>query len=265
MRTGCHSANRNFCTENGKNAALLIDIDGTIQVCQRYFDEAYLDFTYYMQLLGFDAREAHDLLVAVDHERKEALGFERDRFGDSIVECYNRLRKIHKRRFGQDQIKRDSSICQQIGRGPFFREPEMFADAAAVLGRAHHSFMMIAVSMGNRDAQKFKLRQAGLSPIFDDLIVTERDDKAELVSQLIEDCHIDARMSAFIGNSQRSDGICLQHTNFVYLPLEIGQEFDINRPLPQGSGFEVFNARDWREAEEKAINRLLRRRRMAGN
>src|SRR5262249_36616134 len=89
-----------------------------------------------------------------------------------------------------------------------------------------------------------------------------RDDKVALVKAAIEDYGIDPRYSAFIGNSLRSDGACLRETNFMHLPMEPGWAFD-KAILPKDTGFEVFEMKDWREVEERGINRLLRRRQTA--
>jgi FMN phosphatase YigB (HAD superfamily) len=250
---------RNFCAPNQKNAALFVDVDGTILVCQPYFDEATASFGYFMELRGFDPAEAMKRLGEVDRAKTELEGFERDRFGKSLIDCYRAMVKEKRRRFTDRQKAQDEIILRQIGTGPFFREPQLFPNAAAVLGRAHHNFLIFAVSIGNREAQKYKVRQAGLDPVFDELIITARDDKAEIVSGVIRDWNIDPNLSAFIGNSKRSDGANLAVTNFVYLPLEAGWAFDLSRELPE-SAFEAFEVKDWREAEEKAINRLVRRR-----
>ena len=257
----CHTADRNFCAPAGKIAALFVDVDGTILVCQPYFDQAHANFGHFMKLRGFDPLESIKVLKEIDHAKSELVGFERDRFGKSLVEAYEHMRKLRRKRFKPEEILNDQQICENIGRAPFFREPELFANAATVLGRAHHNFMIFAVTIGNREAQKYKVRQAGLQPVFDELIVTSRDDKAKLVSQIIKDLNIDPQLSAFIGNSQRSDGACLAHTNFLYLPLEPGWDFDKSAALPQGSPFEVIRVDDWRQCEERGINSLVRRRR----
>lgn len=258
--TKCQSMDRNFCAPNQKNAALFVDIDGTTLRCQPYFDEAGETFRYFMALRGFDGPDALKRLHEVDHAKTEQEGFERDRFGRSLIDCYRALVKEKRRRFTADQRRLDEAILRNIGTGPFFREPELFPNAAAVLGRAHHNFLMFAVSIGNREAQKFKVRQAGLDPVFDEVIVTPFDDKPDLIRHLIRDWNIDPALSAHVGNSRRSDGACLEVTNFVYLPLESGWSFDQTRELPVNSTFEMFTAKDWREAEEKGLNRLVRRR-----
>ncbi len=255
----CQTSDRNFCAPNNKNAALLVDIDGTCLVCQPYFDEAEKAFGHYMRKLGFDPVEAIARMKDVDHAKAALDGFERDRFGKSLIECYRSLVAEKRRRFSAEDKIQDEQILRQIGAGPFFREPQVFPNTAAVLTRAHHNFLIFAVSIGNREAQKYKVRQAGLDQMFDELIITARDDKAEIVAGLIKDWNIDPNLSAFIGNSRRSDGACLAVTNFVYLPLEPGWAFDQSRPLPE-SQFETFSVKDWRECEEKAINRLVRRR-----
>lgn len=257
----CRTPSRNFCAPGDRRAALFVDVDGTILVCQPYFDAAHANFGHFMKLRGFDPEESIRLLREIDHSATEAVGFERDRFGKSLVECYDRMRKLKNKRFRADDAALDRQICENIGRAPFFREPELFPNAAAVLGRAHHSFLIFAVTIGNREAQKYKVHQSGLKPVFDELIITSRDDKASLVSQVMKDWNIDPRLSAFIGNSKRSDGACLEHTNFIYLPLEPGWAFDQKGMLPE-SQYETFHAVDWRQAEEGGINRLLRRRRM---
>lgn len=261
--TKCHTPDRNFCLPDGLIAALFIDVDGTMLECQKYFDLASADFAYFMGLRGFDSAEARTMLSTVDHARTEIEGFERDRFGNSMVEVYTALLKKSRRRFKPAMIESDTRILLALGQSPYFRTPKLFENCAAVLGRAHHSFRMFAVTIGNREAQKYKVRQAGLESLFDGLIVTPNDNKPEYVAAAIEDMGINPHMSAFIGNSTRSDGACLAHTNFIYLPLESGWAFDKSRDLPANTGFKVFQANNWREAEEKGINRLIRLRHAA--
>jgi hypothetical protein len=147
-------------------------------------------------------------------------------------------------------------MCKDIGNSPFFREPELFLNAVPVLNRARHNFLLIGVTMGNREAQKYKISQGGL--FFDHFIITPYDDKRERVAELIKDLNIDPKFSAFIGNSVRSDGQCIAETNVVLVPFEKGV-FD-QEEMPTSSKYEVFRVRDWRDAEERAIMRLVRRR-----
>jgi FMN phosphatase YigB (HAD superfamily) len=253
---------RNFCVPDGKIAALFVDIDGTCTVCQPYFDEAAESFAYFMSLRGFDADQAREHLAKLNHSMTEEGGFERELFGKILIETYRQLVKAQRRRFSASTKAKDEAILRSLGMGPFFREPQVFPNARPVLNRAQHSFLMIAVSIGSRDAQKYKVSAAGLSSVFDYLIVTSRDDKVEIVRQVIEELNIDPHLSAFIGNSPRSDGACLAATNFVLLPLEKGWAFDVSRDLPQDTGFKLYRAADWRDAEERGINGLLRQRKM---
>lgn len=256
----CHTPNRNYCAPDGLIYALFVDVDGTMLECQPYFDQASADFAYFMGIRGFDVEEARALLSQIDHAKTEAEGFERDRFGNSMLEVYMKLIKDKRRRLKPEHIEHDRRLILALGQAPFFRTPRLFENCGAVLGRAHHSFRMFAVSIGNREAQKYKVRQAGLESVFDGLIITPNDNKPEYVAAAIEDMGIDPRLSAFIGNSVRSDGACLVHTNFIHLPLESGWSFDKSRDLPANTGFKVFQAANWREAEEKGINRLIRMR-----
>jgi FMN phosphatase YigB (HAD superfamily) len=257
----CRTPNRNFCTPDGKSAALFCDIDGTTVVCQLYFDEAGENFAHYMQLRGFDYAEARAAATDFNRSFLASHGTERDVFPKALIECYRHLVKKSRRRFNSEQIKMDERIVHNIGLGPFFRSPELFPNAASALARAQHNFLIFAVTMGNREAQKHKIKQAGLEPLFDETIITSRDDKTKIVAQIMHDLNISPIHSAFIGNSPRSDGACLAVTNFIYLPLE-ESPLDKTQALPK-SQFEVFEVADWRQAEEQGINRLLRRRKMA--
>ncbi|MBI4533009.1 MAG: HAD family hydrolase [Candidatus Melainabacteria bacterium] len=258
MSRKCQVPGRNFCAPNGKVAALFVDIDGTILICERNFRRAKTRFGYYMTKLGFDGALSMQLAQKYELAYIHKHGFERDALAKSMVWAYRQLCKDN----GVRCNGCDVGICEDIGRSPFFREPELFPNAAPVLARAFHSFRMIAVTIGNREAQKYKIRQAGLATVFGDIIITQRDDKVELVRAAIADLNIDPNLSAFIGNSIRSDGACLAATNFIYLPMEPGWAFD-EAELPKDTGFEVFEAKDWREVEEHGINRLMRRRQTA--
>lgn len=250
----CLQPGRNMCAPSGKICALFVDIDGTIMECDPYFDTARERFGHLMAKEGFHKQSAIELLKHAYFKNMAANGVERDQLSKSMVEVYAALCKQTKRR----KNKLIAGICEDIGNSPFFREPKLFPNAAPVLGRSRHNFLMIAVTMGNREAQKYKIRQGGLDSIFDHLIITPFDNKADRVRELVEDLNIDPEHSAFIGNSMKSDGQCLAVTNFIHLPFERGVFDTVD--VPDGSGFDMFKVKDWRDAEERAILRLLRRR-----
>lgn len=254
----CHTADRNMCAPDGKLAVLFVDIDGTVMVCQKYFDGAMNEFAQLMSLCGFDRKEAHATLTKTYYGSMPHRGFERGKFGQAIAEAYTALCRRHKVR--RNQLTAD--ICERIGRAPFFNPPELFEYALPVLTRARHNFLMVAVTVGNREAQKYKIRQGGLSAVFDDIIITLQENKAGLVGEFIEDMNVSAHFSAFIGNSIRSDGAALSKTNFGYLPLESSLTSP-NDKLPLNTGFQQITLKDWLDVEESLINRLIRRRRQA--
>lgn len=256
MARKCHFADRNLCAPGDTIAALFVDIDGTCVVCQPYYDGAIEEFATLMHLCRLCTKEhAKEMLKRVYYGSMPQRGFERHRFGEAIAETYEKL-CAEKKKKPAEEIKQ---ICQSIGSRPFFRKPEVFDNCLPVLGRARHNFLLVAVTVGDREAQKYKIRQAGLDAIFDETIITMHENKAVLVREAITDLGINPRYSAFIGNSIRSDGATLAETNFIYLPLESS----LARPedkLPEDTGFVHFDARDWREVEERGIIRLLRQR-----
>lgn len=255
MSNNCCRMGRSYVLLNGEIAALFVDVDGTIAECQPYYDSAIERFGFLMELCGFEKKHAIATLREIDLSNTHTHGFERDRFPNSMMATYSKLcadRSV-------TETPDISALCQDIGNSPLFREPKLFPNAAAVLGRAHNHFRMIAVTIGNREAQNYKIRQSGLDPIFDEVIVTPYDDKAERVREAIADLNINARLSAFIGNSRRSDGQCMTETNFIHLPLEQGWMFD-HSDLPVNTGFQLFEMKTWLEAEERGIERLLRQR-----
>jgi FMN phosphatase YigB (HAD superfamily) len=258
MVNNCQTPDRNMCAPDGKLAVLFVDIDGTVMVCQKYFDGAMNEFAQLMSLSGFDRKEAHATLNQIYYGSMPHRGFERGKFGQAIAEAYTALCRRHKVR--RQQLTAD--ICERIGRAPFFNAPELFEYALPVLTRARHNFMMVAVTVGNREAQKYKIRQGGLSSVFDDIIITLQENKAGLVCEFIEDMGVSPQFSAFIGNSIRSDGAALSKTNFVYLPLESSLTAPTDK-LPVNTGFQQMTCKDWLDVEESAINRLIRRRRQA--
>ncbi|MBZ0188641.1 MAG: hypothetical protein K8F91_20515, partial [Candidatus Obscuribacterales bacterium] len=148
-----------------------------------------------------------------------------------------------------------------IGSAPFFNEPDLFPHALPVLTRARHNFLPVAVTVGSREVQKYKIRQGGFASVFDDIIITLNENKAELVGEFIEDLGVHPHHSAFIGNSVRSDGVTLSKTNFVYLPLETSLAGPNDR-FPE-SKFRLFRTENWLDVEERVLNRLIRRRRNA--
>jgi FMN phosphatase YigB (HAD superfamily) len=247
-----------MCCPGGKIAALFVDIDGTAMICQPYFDGAFEEFATVMELLGVPRDASKKALGDIYYGSMPHRGFERERFPEGIIETYHHLCTEHKLTPRGDILP----VLERIGNAPFFRKPELFPNALQVLTRAQHNFKLIAVTVGDREVQKYKIRQGGLDAIFDETIITLREGKAELVREAIEDYNIDPNFSAFIGNSVRSDGVCLSKTNFIFLPLESSLSKNGDK-LPEDTGFKTFEVVDWRDAEERAIKRLLRQRKMA--
>ncbi len=258
MKRKCQSADRNYCAPRNKIAALFVDIDGTVAVCQPYFDRGIKEFTHLMSLCGFSKRAARKALEEVYYGKKPFRGYDRERFGEAIAEAYEHICK-------KQGVRKDpliSSICQRIGTAPFFQPPELFPNALPVLTRARHNFHIVAVTVGTREVQKYKIGQGGLSSVFDDTIFTLHENKADLVGEFIADNHVCPQHSAFIGNSMRSDGVTLNNTNFVYLPLEISLASPCDK-FPENTGFELFKVNNWTDCEERALKRLIRRRRLS--
>ncbi len=256
MEQNCHTPERNMCAPDGKFAALFVDIDGTVMECQPYFDAAVEEFAKLMTLCGFSRLTAKQTLNAVYYGSMPHRGFERHKFGLALAEAYKTLCRENGRR----PNKTVRNICSRIGMAPFFNAPVLFSNVLPVLTRAQHNFLIIAVTVGDREVQKYKIRQGGLSSIFDDEIITLSENKAERVREYIEDMDVSAAHSAFIGNSMRSDGQTLTETNFIYLPLENSLAAP-NDKFPENTGFHLFHATNWREVEERALKRLIRRRR----
>lgn len=250
----CKVPGRNLCAPDGKVSALFVDVDGTIMVCDPYFKAAYQRFRHLMKGEGFDADEAEKLTKTLYFDYMKINGVERDQLALAMADAYKKLCQKDSKK----PIAEVVGMCEDIGNGPFFRKPELFDNAAPVLNRARHNFLIIGVTMGNREAQKHKIRQAGLDAVFDHYIITAYDNKAERVRELIEDLNISPQYSAFIGNSVKSDGECISETNVVLVPFEKGV-FDHDQ-MPTSDVFKFMNVRDWREVEERAIQRLVMRR-----
>jgi FMN phosphatase YigB (HAD superfamily) len=257
MQRKCRTPGRNFCAPGGKIAALFVDVDGTLVKCQKNFDSAKKRFSLLMNRLGFDGEAVRKRAQEIELRFLDKHGFEREALATSFIKAYRLTCKEKGVKVEWDIVEN----CRDIGDSPFFREPELFVDASPVLNRAQHNFFIIAVTIGDREAQNYKVKKAGLRTIFDHIIVTGQDNKSQKVQNAISDLEIDPRYSLFIGNSARSDGQCLSNTNFLHLPLE-GWQFD-HAELPVNTGFETFEAKSWREAEENGINRLLLRRQVA--
>ncbi len=257
--SSCVVGERNLCTPNGKIAALFIDMDGTAVVCQPYFDEAADEFATFMSFIGVPKDVAHDTLGKVYAGSMPHRGFERERFPEALIEAYELLASNYTLTVPPEDIEHVRSILKGIGSAPYFRKPKLFPHVMEVLNRAHDRFMLIAVTVGDYEVQQYKIRQAGLDKVFDDRTITLQEAKDHLVAEAMADLNIDPEYSAFIGNSIRSDGICLNVTNLIYLPLESSLPKATDK-FPENTGFQQFNVNNWREAEQRAINRLLRQR-----
>lgn len=250
----CQPPGRNYVLPNGKIAAAFFDFDGTIAECEPDFVRAKDMFWHFMRRLGFNKKDAAEVFAKIEHDNMNLKGFEVDMLGEAMAATYRALCKKHGKRVNSN----DELICREIGRHPYWRKPKEFKDALPVLNRTQHNFLMVLVTIGNREAQKYKAKMLGLQ--FDEMIITAESNKRLLVANAIKDCNIDPRYSFMKGNSAKSDGDVGHVTNMIYNPLETGLKFD-EAELPTQTDFEIFVVKNWREAEEQGIMRLVRRRR----
>lgn len=252
----CQPAGRNFVLPNGKIAAAFFDFDGTIAECQPDFDQAKRMFGHFMRRLGFKKADAYEVLKRIERETMTKHGFDVHLLGEVMANTYRELCKLNRKRINQD----DELICREIGRHPYWKKPREFKDALPVLDRTRRNFLMVLVTIGNREAQKYKARMLGLSSMFDEMIITAESNKSVLIANTIEDCNIDPEHSFMKGNSLKSDvSECAFVTNVIYNPLESAAH-DV-APMPKDTGFDIITVKNWREAEEHGILRFVRRRR----
>jgi len=247
----CQTFGRDFCVRGGKRAAIFVDVDGTISEFEPIIQAARAHFAYLMSMLGFNSKHALETVFASERAITPGMGFKRDRFPTAFVNAYKTLCKEK----GARPRKHVIGICQALGHSPYFVYPTLFEDAAVVLADLPKDFLVIAVTIGDTDVQNFKIDKAGLANVFDEVIVTPIENKAELVREAIEHYNIDPKLSVFIGNSKGTDGATLAVTNFLYLPLEPGWAGD-KAVLPETSEFTMWTAKNWREAQ-RIIQRLV--------
>jgi hypothetical protein len=189
-------------------------MDGTTIECQPYFDEAFDEFAILMGLLGVPELESQNALKRIYYGSMPHRGFERHRFPEALVETYRDLRdKFNLTQVTPEQEDKFFSLLKGIGSAPFFRKPKLFADCVQVLTQAHERFLLVAVTVGDYEAQLFKIRQSGLEKLFDDRIITLEEGKDKLVAQLIKEQH---RPRVLASSATASpDGVCLNVMNFI--------------------------------------------------
>ena len=128
-------------------------------------------------------------------------------------------------------------------------------DVVAELGK---EYPLLLITKGDLFDQESKLARSGLGGYFRHVeIVREKD--ATVYSTILGKHGIAPDNFLMVGNSVRSDGICLKKTNLIYLPLEASLPKATDK-FPENTGFTHYNVNNWREAEQRAINRLIRQR-----
>ncbi len=247
----CHREDRNYYLPSGLKACGFIDFDGTIAKCEPLFLQAKREFACFMELFGFNKAEVLEILEEHDNDNVSKHGFELHRLGDSMKNVYRQLLSDRPEATNEDYL----GICENIGFRPFFKSPEPFPNAIRVLNRIRKRYHLTLVTIGDYGAQKFKASEIG-SSIFDEVIITSQDDKAEYVKLAMEAYDADPLHCFMLGNSKKSDGAVAQHTNFIWLPLENGWKRD-DTELPKNTGFKITEAKSWREVEEKAIKPMV--------
>jgi FMN phosphatase YigB (HAD superfamily) len=243
---------RNYILPNGKVRAWFIDIDGTCMVCQPLHDEGLDCFAHAMhKLLGVDVDKARQLADGIIKEETGVHGFERDIAGKGMVKAYVQLCQELARETNRHEI----TLMRCIGACAYFRKPVLFDNCLEVLQEARKSFYLVAVTIGNKEAQEHKIKASGLGDVFDTWLVLNKVSKDSAVLDVVRDLNIDPRFSGSMGNSYKSDGVMRNVVHYCHLLLESAFN-DSDSKVPH-SEFDFLKAANWSELRSVFLLPLL--------
>jgi putative hydrolase of the HAD superfamily len=179
---------------------LIIDADDTLWNTEIYYHGSIQAFIGLMTEAGFEAREAREMLDAVQLERVPVAGYSPHVYVDNLVITYQRLCAVH----GVAPDEAVALACRETGRSVLDQPVEPIDGVEATLEWLASRSRLLVLTKGDYRIQESKLRRSGLHSLFEALHVVHEKD-ATVLRRLVEKHGLEPDRTWMVGNSPRSD------------------------------------------------------------
>lgn len=181
---------------------LIFDLDDTLVYTHRVFMQLTEQFLARMAELGFDDENVYYTLDSIDREIVESEGaYVPWAFPTAMQRTYQFYCEKYFAPYDADE----AAAFDELGNA--FREAdyELVPGAKRLLGtliEAGHTLVLL--TQGDREVQDFKVRQHGLAPYFDEIIVVNKK-TPDVYNSIMRRYGFAPRDTAVIGNSLKSE------------------------------------------------------------
>lgn len=223
---------------------VILDGDDTLWATQPLYTDAKRRFADVMSRIGVDPRRARRTLELIDVRNSRRFGLSRKRFPVSMRQAAESLTgdTKHKARLGK--------TAERIGQSVFMRPAKLYEGVKnGLVELKRRGFFLILMTKGDRRVQLARIRDSGLTKLFDSVeIVPEKTPSA--YRRLLRKYNLEPGGTWAVGNSLRSDVLPAMKIGLrtVWIPRDTWKyefiEFKHASPLKDGRS----KARDLRRA-----------------
>lgn len=191
---------------------LVIDADDTLWENNAYFELAFQRFAAYLNHSRLSDAEVRLCLDGIEDTNRVLYGYGSVQFGRNMLECFEKLGE----RPVTDEVRGD---VQRIALGIMEHPLELIAGVAETLAYLAARHTLTLFTKGEPAEQNAKVRNSGLAPFFDDVVVAREKDPEAYRALLARRGATEAH-SWMIGNSPKSDinPALAVGMNAVYIP-----------------------------------------------
>ena len=198
--------------ENNGRLHLVIDADDTLWENNAYFELAFRQFAAYLNHSRLSDAEVRLCLDRIEDANRVLYGYGSVQFGRNMVECFEELSE----RQARDE---DREAVQRIALGIMEHPLELIEGVAETLAYLSDRHTLTLFTKGEPAEQNAKVKNSGLAPLFDDVVVAREKDPGAYRALLARRGAMEAH-SWMIGNSPKSDinPALAVGMNAVYIP-----------------------------------------------
>ena len=183
-----------------RSSGVIFDGDDTLWGTGHLYEVAKEEFFDEMAKLGYDRAEVEKTFERTDVGNVARLGFSRQRFPTSMADTYRLFCKQNKR-VVEESIE---SRVKAIGYAVFTKRPSLLDRARDVLAQLRSSHMLVLATKGDRDIQRERIADSGLSSYFAATYILDQKTEREW-QRIVRECDLNVAHSWAVGNSLKSD------------------------------------------------------------
>ena len=176
---------------------LIIDADDTLWENNIYFEQAFSEFTAFLDHSSLSPAEVRGVLDEIEEANNKIHGYGSLNFGRNLRECYQNLCE---RSVREEDLKTVMGFAGQILERPI----EVIEGVPETLEYLSLRHELILFTKGHVEEQKLKVERSGLAPFFHHAAIVKEKD-ATAYRRLVTERSMNTGHTWMIGNSPKSD------------------------------------------------------------